>query len=74
MDRSPGDVYTPDMCRAVEVMAFVAPVFIDFFDYMTLRSASVVFTENIRAGTLFPLSIFKGMNIVAPPLPYICIG
>jgi hypothetical protein len=48
----------------------VVLVFIDLFDYMTLRSALVGFIDNVCAGTYFPLSIFKGMNIVAAPLPY----
>jgi hypothetical protein len=48
----------------------VALVFIVLFDYMTLRSASVVFFDNIRAGTFLVLSVFKGMNTVATLLPY----
>jgi hypothetical protein len=49
----------------------VTLVFIDLFDYIPLRSASVVFIDNIRAGTSFPLLIFKDMNtVVAAPLPY----
>jgi hypothetical protein len=74
LDRNPGVVYTPDVCRAAEVLPFAAPVFIDLFDYTTLRSVSVVFTGNVHAGTLFPLPVFMGMNIVAPLLHYICIG
>jgi hypothetical protein len=74
LDRSLGDIYTPDVCRAAEVLPFVAPVFIDLFDYMTLRSASVVFTDNVHAGTFIPLPVFKGMNTIAPPLPYVSIG
>jgi hypothetical protein len=35
-----------------------------------LRSASGVFIKNVCAGTYFPLSVFKGMNTVAAPLPY----
>jgi hypothetical protein len=45
-------------------------IFIDLFDYMTLSSASVVFIDNVCAGTYFPLSVFKGMNTVAASLPY----
>jgi hypothetical protein len=47
----------------------VVLVFFDKYDYTTLRSASVVFIDNVRAGT-FPRahSVFKGMNIVAIPL------
>jgi hypothetical protein len=48
----------------------VALVFIDLFDYMTLRSALVGFIDNVCAGTYFPLSVFKGMNTIATPLPY----
>jgi hypothetical protein len=73
LDRSLKDVYTPDMCRTAEVLPFVALVFIDLFDYTILRSASVVFLDNVRAGTSFPLSVFKVMNTIATPLPYICI-
>jgi hypothetical protein len=51
------------------VPPFVALVFIDMFDYTTLRSASVVFIDNIRAGMSFPLSVFKGMNTTATLLP-----
>jgi hypothetical protein len=58
----------------VEVLPFVAPVFVELFDYMTLRSASIVFIDIVHAGTTFPLSVFKGMNTVATPLPYFCIG
>jgi hypothetical protein len=59
------------MCRTAEVTPIVTIVFIDMFDYIALRSASVVFIDNVRAGTSFPLSIFKDMNtIVAAPLPY----
>jgi hypothetical protein len=61
------------MCRAAEVLPFVASVFVELFDYTTLRSASIVFTGIVRVGT-FPLSFFKGMNTIATPLPYICIG
>jgi hypothetical protein len=51
----------------------LALVFVEPFDYKTLRSASVVFTNNVHAGTTFPLPVFKGMNNVAALLPYICI-
>jgi hypothetical protein len=52
------------------VLPFVALVFIDPFDYMTLRSASVVSIDNVCAGSSFALSVFKGMNTIANPLPY----
>jgi hypothetical protein len=55
------------------VVPFVALVFIDLFDYTILRSASIVFIDIVRAETTFPLSVFKGMNIIAALLPYICI-
>jgi hypothetical protein len=55
------------------VLPFVAPVFVEPFDYTTLRSASAIFTDNVHAGTTFPLPVFKGMNNVAALLPYICI-
>jgi hypothetical protein len=74
LDRSPGDVYTQDVCRAAEVLPFIAPIFIELFDYMTLRSASVIFTDNVHEGMSFPLPVFKGMDTVPPPLRYICIG
>jgi hypothetical protein len=51
----------------------VALVFIDLFDYTTLRSAPIVFIDIVHAETTFPLSVFKGMNITAALLPYICI-
>jgi hypothetical protein len=54
----------------MEVLPFVALVFIDLFCYMTLRSASVVSIDNVRAGMCFPLSVFKGMNTVDAPFPY----
>jgi hypothetical protein len=69
----PGDVYTSDVCRSADVLPFVALVFIDLFDYMTLRSASVVSIKNVRAVTSFLLSIFKGMNTSIAPLPYIYV-
>jgi hypothetical protein len=74
LDQSPEDVYTPDVCRTAEVLPFVAHVFIELFIYTTLRSASRVFTGNVRAGTFISLLVFKGMNTITPPLPYICIG
>jgi hypothetical protein len=58
------------MCRTAEVPPIVALVFIDLFDYTALRSASVVFIDNVCAGTSFPLSVFKDMNTVAAPLPF----
>jgi hypothetical protein len=61
---------TPSMCRTMEVPPIVALVFIDPFDYTALRSTSVVSIDNVRAGTSFPLLIFKGMNIVTAPFPY----
>jgi hypothetical protein len=70
LDRSPEDIYTPDVCRTAEVLPFGALVFIDLFDYTTLRSTSVVSIKNARAGTSFPLSVFKGMNTIATLLPY----
>jgi hypothetical protein len=70
LDRSLGDVYTPYVCRTTEVLPFVALVFIDLFIYMTLRSASLVFTKNVRMGTFIPLPVFKGMNTITPLLPY----
>jgi hypothetical protein len=54
----------------VEVLPFVALVFIDLFDYTTLWLASVVFIDNIRAGTCFPLLVFKGVNTIAALLHY----
>jgi hypothetical protein len=72
--RSPEDVYTPNMCRTTEVLPFVAPIFVELFDYTTLRSASVVFIDNVHAGMTFLLSVFNGMNTVATLLPYIYIG
>jgi hypothetical protein len=48
----------------------VVLVFIDLFDYMTLRSASVVFFDNVHAGTFPTLLVFKGMNTIATSLPY----
>jgi hypothetical protein len=57
----------------MEVLPFVAPVFVEPFDYTTLRSALAIFTDNVHAGTTFPLPVFKGMNNVAASLPYICI-
>jgi hypothetical protein len=62
LDRSPGDVYTLDVCRAAEVLPFVVPVFVELIDYMTLKSALVVFADNVHAGTSFPLLVFKGMR------------
>jgi hypothetical protein len=62
------------MCGAAEVVPFVAHVFIELFMYTILRSAPVVFTGNVCAGTFIPLLVFKGMNTITPPLPYICIG
>jgi hypothetical protein len=73
LDLSPGDVYTSDVCRTVDVLPFVALVFIDLFDYTTLRSASVVSINNVRAGTSFLLSVFKGMNTNIALLPYIYV-
>jgi hypothetical protein len=55
------------------VLPFVALVFIDLFDYTTLRSASAVSIVNVHAGTSFLLLVFKGMNTIATPFPYICI-
>jgi hypothetical protein len=52
------------------VPPLVVLVFIDLFDYMTLRSASVVFFNNVRMGMFLALSVFKGMNTIAAPLPY----
>jgi hypothetical protein len=52
----------------------LALLFVDLYDYMTLRSASMVFIINVCAGTYFPLSVFKGMNTVAALLPYNYIG
>jgi hypothetical protein len=62
------------MCRAAKVLSFVAPGFIEMFIYMTMRSASHVFTDNVRVGTFIPLPVFKGMNTTTPLLPYICMG
>jgi hypothetical protein len=59
LDRRPGDVYTLDVCRTAEVLPFVALVFIDMFDYTTLRSASVVSIDNVCVGTSFQLSVLK---------------
>jgi hypothetical protein len=73
LDQSPGDVYTPDVCRTAKVLPFVALVFIDLFDYTTLRSALAVSIVNVHAGTSFLLLVFKGMNTIATPFPYICI-
>jgi hypothetical protein len=58
------------MCRTTEVPPFVVIVFIVLFDYTTWRLASVFFFDNVRAGTFPTLSAFKGMNIIATPLPY----
>jgi hypothetical protein len=58
------------MCKTEEVPPLVVLVFIDLFDYMTLRLASIVFFENVHAGMFPALSVFKGMNTVAPPLFY----
>jgi hypothetical protein len=55
------------------VLPFVALVFIDLFDYTTMRSASVVSIDNVRARTSFALSVFKGVNTTVAPLPYISI-
>jgi hypothetical protein len=57
----------------VEVLPFVVLVFIDLFDYTTMRSALVVSIDNVCAGTTFTLSVFKGMNTTVTPLSYICI-
>jgi hypothetical protein len=70
LDQSLDDVYIPDMCRTSEVPPFVALVFIDMFDYTTMRSASVVSIDNVHAGSSFLFLVFKGMNTVAAPLPY----
>jgi hypothetical protein len=51
LDRSLEDIYTPDMCRTAEVLPFVAIVFIGLFDYSTLRSALVVFIDNVHERT-----------------------
>jgi hypothetical protein len=48
----------------------MALAFIDLFDYMTLRSASVVSIDNVHAGTSFSLSVFSGMNTATTLLPY----
>jgi hypothetical protein len=64
------DVYTLDVCRTTAVPPVVVLVFIDLFDYTTLRSASLVFIDNICAGTFPIFSVFKGMNSIATLLPY----
>jgi hypothetical protein len=61
------------MCRTAEVLPFVELVFIDMFNYMTLRSALVVSIDSVHAGMSFLLSVFKGMNTTAAPLPYNCV-
>jgi hypothetical protein len=43
-------------------------VLFDKYDYTTLRSASVVFIDNVRAGTFLAHSVFKGMNTIIVPL------
>jgi hypothetical protein len=43
------------VCRTTEVQPIVALVFVNLFDYMTLRSASVVSIDNVHVGTSFPL-------------------
>jgi hypothetical protein len=73
LDPSLGDVYTPNVCRTADMLPFVALVFIDLFDYTTLRSASLASINNVRAGTSFLLSVFKGMNTIIAPLPYIYV-
>jgi hypothetical protein len=54
----------------MEVLHLRYFVFIDLFDYTTLRSSLVVLFDNVRAGTFPALSVFKGMNTVAALLPY----
>jgi hypothetical protein len=66
----PGGHLLPDVRRTTEVLPFVALVFIDPFDYMTLRSALIVSIDNVHAGTSFLFSVFKGMNTVATLLLY----
>jgi hypothetical protein len=51
LDQSPEDVYTPDVCNISEVLHLRHFIFIDLFDYTTLRLASVVFIGNICART-----------------------
>jgi hypothetical protein len=69
LDRSPDDVYTPDVCNTSEALPLVALGFIESFDYTTLRLASVVSIDNV-VQNVFSLSVFKGMNTIATPLLY----
>jgi hypothetical protein len=52
------------------VPKYVALVFIDLFNYTTMRSVSVVSVDNVRVETSLPLSFFKGMNTTTAPFPY----
>jgi hypothetical protein len=53
----------------MELPPIMALVFVDPFDYTTLRSVSVVFIDNVRAGTFPVLSVFKGVNTTTASLP-----
>jgi hypothetical protein len=55
LDRSPDNVYTPNVCRTAEVLPLVALGFIDLFDYTTSMSASVVSIDNVCAERLSTL-------------------
>jgi hypothetical protein len=52
LDWSADNIYTPDMCNTSEALPVVALGFIEPFNYMTLRSASIVFIYNIHAERL----------------------
>jgi hypothetical protein len=70
LDRSSDNVYTPYVRNSSEVLHLWYSSSPTWFDYMTLRSASVVFIDNDCAGTYFLLSVFKGMNSIIALLPY----